>query len=73
LNGGIVRDQLAKSADRDEGESEVHALIAAAHRIDNLVHQRRLLLAAGASIAGASIAGEPRMAGVSAGYLTSKC
>ncbi len=29
------------TADREDSASEIHALIAAAHRIDNLVHQRR--------------------------------
>ena len=43
----ILRARLAKSADREDGATEIHALLAAAHRIDNLVHQRRLMLAAG--------------------------
>ena len=42
----ILRAQLAKSGDREDSASEIHALIGVAHRIDNLVHQRRLLLAA---------------------------
>ena len=42
----ILRDQFARSADSDDGASETHALIAAAHRLDNLIHHRRLALAA---------------------------
>jgi TRAP-type uncharacterized transport system substrate-binding protein len=42
----ILHDQLARSADSDESASETHALIAAAHRLDNLIHRRRMTLAA---------------------------
>ena len=35
---GILRQQLARTANREEGGSEAHALIAAAHRLDNLIH-----------------------------------
>ena len=48
----ILRARLAKSADREDDASGIHALIGAAHRIDNLVHQRRLLLAARAPAIG---------------------
>jgi TRAP-type uncharacterized transport system substrate-binding protein len=41
----IVRAQLVKSADRDEGAADNAALIAAAHRLDNLIHNRRTSLA----------------------------
>lgn len=41
---GLLRQQLARAASRDEGASEAHALIAAAQRLDNLVHHRRTLL-----------------------------
>jgi TRAP-type uncharacterized transport system substrate-binding protein len=40
----MLRAQLAK-ADRDEAASDIQAMIAAAHRIDHLIHQRRRLLA----------------------------
>jgi TRAP-type uncharacterized transport system substrate-binding protein len=40
----ILRAQLAKSAGGDEGTPETQALIAAAHRLDNLIHHRRTLL-----------------------------
>jgi TRAP-type uncharacterized transport system substrate-binding protein len=43
----ILHAQLARSADSDESAAEAHALIAAAHRLDNLIHHRRLTLAAG--------------------------
>jgi TRAP-type uncharacterized transport system substrate-binding protein len=46
---GIVRIQLLKSADRDDSASETQALIAAAHRVDNLIHHRRTVLAGKAS------------------------
>jgi hypothetical protein len=42
---GILRQQLARTASREEGASEAHALIAAAQRLDNLIHHRRTLLA----------------------------
>jgi hypothetical protein len=48
----MLREQLVKSLDRDEGTSDTQALIAAAHRIDNLIHYRRLLLAARVSANG---------------------
>lgn len=41
---GILRDQLARTASREEGASEAQALITAAHRLDNLIHHRRTLL-----------------------------
>jgi TRAP-type uncharacterized transport system substrate-binding protein len=46
---GILRDQLARTASREEGASEAQALIAAAHRLDNLIHHRRARLAAPAA------------------------
>jgi TRAP-type uncharacterized transport system substrate-binding protein len=42
----ILRGQLARSIERDEGASEAQALIAAAYRLDNLIHHRRMALAA---------------------------
>jgi hypothetical protein len=45
----MLRAQLLKPADRDEGASDTAALIAAAHRIDNVIHHRRTVLAARAS------------------------
>jgi TRAP-type uncharacterized transport system substrate-binding protein len=42
----ILRGQLARSIDRDDGASEAQALIAAAYRLDNLIHHRRIALAA---------------------------
>ena len=42
----ILRAQLVKSADGDDGGAEAVALISAAHRLDNLIHHRRALLAA---------------------------
>ncbi|WP_159010088.1 TAXI family TRAP transporter solute-binding subunit [Bradyrhizobium sp. S69] len=42
----ILHAQLARSADSDASASETHALIAAAHRLDNLIHRRRMALAA---------------------------
>jgi hypothetical protein len=41
----ILRAQLAKSGDGDEN-GDTATLIAAAHRLDNLIHHRRTLLAA---------------------------
>ena len=42
----ILRAELLKSADRDEsGSVETQALIAVAHRLDNLIHHRRTVLA----------------------------
>jgi TRAP-type uncharacterized transport system substrate-binding protein len=43
---GILRQQLSRTASREEGASEAHALIAAAQRLDNLIHHRRMVLAA---------------------------
>src|SRR6202021_919868 len=46
----VLRAQLLKSAEQEEGASDTTVLIAAAHRIDNLIHHRRTLrLAGGAS------------------------
>jgi TRAP-type uncharacterized transport system substrate-binding protein len=42
----ILHAQLARSADNEESALETHALIAAAHRLDNLIHRRRMALAA---------------------------
>jgi TRAP-type uncharacterized transport system substrate-binding protein len=41
---GLLRDRLARTASREEGASEAHALIAAAQRLDNLIHHRRTVL-----------------------------
>ena len=45
----ILRAELLKSADRDERASETQALIAVVHRLDNLIHHRRTVLAAKAT------------------------
>jgi hypothetical protein len=45
----ILRAELLKSADRDERASEAQALIAVVHRLDNLIHHRRTVLAAKAT------------------------
>jgi hypothetical protein len=42
----ILHAQLARATDHEESASEAHALIAAAHRVDNLIHHRRMVLAA---------------------------
>jgi hypothetical protein len=42
---GILRAQLARTAGQEEGASEAQALIAAAQRLDNLIHHRRTMLA----------------------------
>jgi TRAP-type uncharacterized transport system substrate-binding protein len=43
---GILRVELAKPASGDESGPDVAALIAAAHRLDNMIHHRRRVLAA---------------------------
>jgi hypothetical protein len=48
----IVRTHLVKSINRDESGSETSALMSVAHRVDNLIHQRRAVLAAKVSVAG---------------------
>ena len=48
----IIRSQLLKSAGADDRASDVAALVAAAHRLDNLIHHRRATLAAAASLSG---------------------
>ena len=45
----IIRSQLLKFAGADESAPDVAALVAAAHRLDNLIHHRRAMLAAIAS------------------------
>jgi len=42
----VLRAQLLKSAEQEEGPPDATALIAAAYRIDNLIHHRRTLLLA---------------------------
>src|ERR1700733_10222052 len=49
---GILRAQLARTAGQEEGASEAQALIAAAHRLDNLIHHRRVMLATKAPASG---------------------
>jgi hypothetical protein len=49
---GILRAQGARTAGQEEGASEAQALIAAAHRLDNLIHHRRTLLTARAAANG---------------------
>ena len=41
----ILRNQLARSGVNDDNASEAQALIAVAHRLDNLIHHRRMVLA----------------------------
>ena len=41
---GILRQHLARTVSRDEGGAEAHALIAAAQRLDNLIHHRWTVL-----------------------------
>ena len=41
----ILRNQLARSGVSDDNASEAQALIAVAHRLDNLIHHRRMVLA----------------------------
>jgi TRAP-type uncharacterized transport system substrate-binding protein len=41
----LLRTQLARAAGQEEGASEAQALIAAAQRLDNLIHHRRVVLA----------------------------
>jgi hypothetical protein len=45
----ILRAQLERAAERPESASETQTLIAAAYRLDNLIHHRRMMLAARAS------------------------
>ena len=42
----VLRAQLLKSAAQEESASDATVLIAAAYRIDNLIHHRRTLLLA---------------------------
>jgi TRAP-type uncharacterized transport system substrate-binding protein len=49
---GLLRAELAKTAGGEEGASEAQALIAAAHRLDNLIHHRRMMLAGRAAASG---------------------
>jgi TRAP-type uncharacterized transport system substrate-binding protein len=42
----VVRAQLMKSTVSDESASEISALMSVAHRLDNLIHHRRTILAA---------------------------
>jgi TRAP-type uncharacterized transport system substrate-binding protein len=48
----LLRAQLAKTAGEEEGASEAQALIAAAHRLDNLIHHRRMMLTARTAVSG---------------------
>ena len=50
----LLRAQLARTAGQEEGASEAQALIAAAQRLDNLIHHRRVMLAGRAGVAAAS-------------------
>jgi TRAP-type uncharacterized transport system substrate-binding protein len=45
----LLRARLAESGTGGEGASEVSALVSAVHRLDNLIHQRRTLLASRAA------------------------
>jgi TRAP-type uncharacterized transport system substrate-binding protein len=46
----LLRTQLARTAGQEEGASEAQALIAAAQRLDNLIHHRRVVLAGRAGV-----------------------
>jgi hypothetical protein len=48
----IIRSQLLKSASADQSAPDCAALVAAAHRLDNLIHHRRAMLAATATLNG---------------------
>jgi hypothetical protein len=50
----IVRAQLVKSISGDDSGSDTSVLIAVAHRLDNLIHHRRTLLAERASPIGSA-------------------
>jgi hypothetical protein len=50
----LVRARLAKSAASDEGAPETAVVMSAAHRLDNLIHHRRTVLAANATEASRS-------------------
>jgi hypothetical protein len=45
----IIRPQLLKFASANDSAPDVAALVAAAHRLDNLIHHRRTVLAGKAS------------------------
>jgi hypothetical protein len=49
----LLRAQLARTAGQEEGASQAQALIAAAQRLDNLIHHRRVVLAGLASVGAA--------------------
>ena len=49
---GLLRARLAKTSGEEEGASEAQALIAAAHRLDNLIHHRRMVLAGRTAMSG---------------------
>lgn len=42
----ILRAQMKRIAGREENASETQTLVAMAYRLDSLIHQRRLMLAA---------------------------
>jgi hypothetical protein len=48
----ILQARIAGSAAREEDTSDLPALIAAAQRVDNLIHLRRVVLAANAGPTG---------------------
>ena len=48
----LLRVQLAGAAGEEQGASEAQALIAAAHRLDNLIHHRRMMLTARTAVSG---------------------
>jgi TRAP-type uncharacterized transport system substrate-binding protein len=60
----ILGARLAGSAGRDERAPDAAALIAAAHRLDNLIHQRRMVLATRASPIGKAGEGARQPRGV---------
>jgi TRAP-type uncharacterized transport system substrate-binding protein len=59
----VLRAQLLRPAEQEEGASDPAVLIAAAHRIDNLIHHRRTQLLAAKTQAGlAPVGGSPNAA-----------
>jgi TRAP-type uncharacterized transport system substrate-binding protein len=60
----ILGTRLAGSAGRGERAPDAAALIAAAHRLDNLIHQRRMMLATRASPVGKAEEGIRQQRGV---------
>jgi hypothetical protein len=63
---GSLRARLADIASGEQGAADVAVLISAVHRLDNLIHHRRMILATGVPDAQSDLSRDDGDAGIEA-------